>query len=134
MILLNGKKYLTQTEVVKFLDDEISNVFNQYNEHTSPWPPVHGIKQITEYELEIINQVKKELLILLKDSYVQHSEKYKKISQISSLYESNKISKNEYVSYSEYIKNKNNIEVIGKFKLFIKNVCISIILEKLLTY
>ena len=130
MIKLNGKKYYCCTEIVSAALDEISNVFDQYTQFSTPYPPVKGILQLTDEQRDQICLIKTNLKNKIEKYYCDSNETCCKTDIILEFLKSCKHCDSDTINYDKYkksIENKSDCEQIkSEFCKFLENTCIDI--------
>lgn len=135
MIKLNGKKYFCCDEIVNTAIAEISKVFDQYTNHSTPYPPVSGILQLSDEHRNQICLVQSKLKNKIKNYYCSSNENCCNSDTILKYLQQFKHCELNILNYNQYIKNINSSEDPNdrkkQFCNFLENVCIDLITTKI---
>ena len=114
---------------------EISNVFDQYTNYSTPYPPINGILQLTDSHRKQICQIRNDLQHKLENYYCDTNENCCNTQTLLDFLNNCKNCESDLINYSEYKKileaSEECSETQAKFYNFLENVCISIASDEL---
>tara|TARA_B100002019_G_scaffold255170_1_gene237676 strand:+ start:746 stop:1162 length:417 start_codon:yes stop_codon:yes gene_type:complete len=135
VIKLNGKRYFNCNEITEVALQEITNVFDQYSDKSTPYPPISGILQMSVEQKEMICSITNELKIKLENYYCDANENCCNTQTILKFLSECKMCDSDTITYSKY----NELKQLGvdcnesnsKFYNFLQNVCIELAERKI---
>jgi hypothetical protein len=133
MIKLNGKKYFCCSEIIDTALGEISKVFDQYTNRSTPYPPVNGILQITDEHREHICLIQTNLKNKIEKYYCDSNETCCRPETILNYLNELKHCNSDVVDYDQYINSIETLsdcnEIKSEFCNFLENTCVGIIVD-----
>lgn len=135
MIKLNGKRYFNCNEIIDATLNEITSVFDQYSDKSTPYPPINGILQMTTEQKEMICSITNNLKAELENYYCDTNENCCTSQTILDFLEECKSCDSTTINYAKF----NELKKIGKdcnesqskFYNFLENVCIDLAKKKI---
>lgn len=135
MIKLNGNKYFNCGEIIAAALDEISRVFDQYTNVSTPYPPVNGILQITDEHRDQICLIQTNLKNKIEKYYCDSHETCCKPDTLLDYLNRCKHNECDVLKYDQYVKSIKEStdcnEVKSEFCNFLENVCIDLASTKI---